>query len=629
MLEDNRYRLLVESVRDYGIFMLDAQGIVISWNPGAQLIKGYEADEIIGQHFSRFYEPADVARGWPAEELVRAAADGRFEDENWRLRKDGTRFWAGVVITAMRDASGKLIGFAKVTRDLTERRRHNEELRQSEEQFRLLMDGVRDYAIIMLDASGHVRTWNEGAQQIIGYTAEEIVGRHFSRFYPAESIERLWPEHELSVARLQGRFEEEGWRVRRDGSRFWASVVITALRSPDGELAGFAKVTQDITQRQRLEALQESAREMTVFLAMLSHELRNPLAPIRNAVAVLEMSENLDRMVEWSRDVIGRQVGHLSRLVDDLLDVSRITSGKIVLVQSSVDLRQIVVHAVEGSRTQFAERHHTLTEHLPDHPVFVNGDPTRLTQVVTNLLSNAAKYTPDGGQISITLQQQDREVVLCIKDSGVGLAPDMLERAFELFAQGERTLARSEGGLGVGLTLVRRLVEMHGGTVSAKSAGPGQGSTFDVRLPAPVPNTISEPITSRSTATNPSRRRILVVDDNADSVNSMKTLLTLKGHDVVSAYDGPEALAMIREFRPALVLLDIGLPGMSGYDVARAAREDAGNRGMVLCAVTGYGQNEDRRRSRDAGFDHHLVKPVDMVALEAVINGSSVATTTA
>lgn len=626
-LTDEHFRLLVEGVRDYGIFMLDPTGHIVSWNAGAALIKGYSADEIIGQHFSRFYTDEANARGWPQFELGKAAELGRFEDEGWRLRKDGTRFWAQVVITAVRNANGLLIGFSKVTRDLTERRRQEDALRLSEERFRLLVDGVKDYAIIMLDADGNVRTWNAGAELIKGYTANEILGRHFSAFYPAEAIERGWPAHELTVASERGRFEDEGWRLRRDGTRFWASVIITALHDTEGKLAGFAKVTRDITDRQRLEALTQTTREMTEFLAMLSHELRNPLAPIRNAVAVLEMQASEDPTVKWSREVISRQTAHMSRLVDDLLDVSRITSGKIVLAREPMDLRPLVAHAFEAALPQTAERNHVLNVSLPEHPVVINGDPTRLTQVVTNLISNAIKYTPPGGRISLTLRTEGKNAILQVSDSGVGLRQDQLERVFELFAQGERSLARSEGGLGVGLTLVRRLAEMHGGGAVAQSNGPGLGSTFEVCLPlddsggelAPQAEVVAEERVAPPEARR-APRRILIVDDNVDSANSMAALLTLKGHDVRRVNEGPTALSELQAFAPHLVLLDIGLPGMSGYDVAREIRRNPANDRIVLCAMTGYGQNDDRRRSRDAGFDHHLVKPIDLNALDTMIS---------
>lgn len=624
MPTDDRFRLLVEGIRDYGIFMLDPEGHVISWNVGASLIKGYSASEIIGRHFSVFYPKDALDRAWPAHELERAAQDGRFEDENWRLRKDGSRFWARVVITAVRDDSGSLVGFSKVTNDLTDRRRHEEALRLSEERFRLLVDGVKDYAIIMLDREGYIRTWNAGAQLISGYSSEQIVGQHFSVLYPQEAKDRGWPRHELTVATIKGRFEEEGWRIRRDGTRFFASVIIAAVYDADGALTGFAKVTRDITDRQRLEALVKSTREMTEFLAMLSHELRNPLAPIRNAVAVLELQNNDDPTVKWGREVIARQTAQLSHLVDDLLDVSRMASGKIVLDKQPMDLRAIVAHAFEAALPQTAERNHVLSVNLPESAVWVNGDALRLTQVVTNLLTNAIKYTPEGGRIGLSLFEVDNDARLHVIDTGIGLREDQLENVFDLFSQGERSLARSEGGLGVGLTLVRRILDMHEGSVVARSEGVGQGSSFEVCLPL-LRRSAEEIARDVPTETplhvgSSSNFRILVVDDNVDSARSMMALLSLKGHQVHCVFDGESAVAEVAVFMPHLVLLDIGLPGMSGFEVAQRIKSMPEHENIVLCAVTGYGQNEDRRRSRDAGFQHHLVKPVDLRELDAVIS---------
>jgi CheY-like chemotaxis protein len=356
---------------------------------------------------------------------------------------------------------------------------------------------------------------------------------------------------------------------------------------------------------------------------MLSHELRNPLAPIRNAVEILEMSDVSDPTVVWSRDVIGRQVTQLARLVDDLLDVSRITSGKIALVQSSLDMRTVVDHAVESCRAQMETRKHRVTVAVPDHALCVNGDSARLVQVLTNLLSNAAKYTPDGGLISLTLEQHGRDAVVRVSDDGVGMHADLLMRVFELFAQGERTLARSEGGLGVGLTLVRRLIEMHGGSVSAVSEGPGLGSTFELRLPitATTAHTDERNLAAHAFANAGRAHRILVVDDNADSSASMAALLSMRGHEVLTALDGASALLALNDFAAELVLLDIGLPGLTGYDVAREIRRRHTSGEMVLCAMTGYGQDDDRRRTHDAGFDHHLTKPVSMSALYEIIGG--------
>jgi PAS domain S-box-containing protein len=545
---------------------------------------------------------------------------GRYEDEGWRLRKDGTRFWANVVITVMRDSSGRHLGFSKITRDLTERRRQEDALRQSEERFRLMVESVTDYAIFMLDPGGHVASWNAGAERIKGYAPSEIIGKHFSIFYPPDVVARGFPATELEEAERVGRFEDEGWRLRKDGTRFWANVVITALHDSAGRLRGFAKITRDLTQRRRVEILEHEGKQTTEFLAMLGHELRNPLAPIRNAVEIMRAREMKDATVAWARDLIDRQVSHLSRLVDDLLDMSRVTSGKVSLQKEPLDLAVLVARAVEATAPLLEERKHLLSLSLPSDALHVDGDATRLSQIVLNLINNAAKYTPRGGQVQVGLRCEDGSAILTVRDNGIGMAHDLVPRVFDLFTQGERSLDRAEGGLGIGLTLVRKLAEMHGGTVHASSAGPGQGSEFVVQLPAlPRVTLEGEPSAEPAPAeSGRNGRRVLVVDDNADAAETMATLLQIWGHDVHVASDGPTALAQAEVHRPDVVLLDIGLPGMSGFEVARRVREIPRMADAVLIAMTGYGQDEDRRRSRAAGFAVHLVKPVAPDALRRV-----------
>ncbi|HYJ31892.1 MAG TPA: PAS domain S-box protein [Candidatus Binatia bacterium] len=620
-LDDRVFRRIVEGARDYAIFLLSPEGVIRTWNLGAERIKGYAPSEIIGQHFSRFYPQEANDRGWPMRELEIAKAEGRFEDEGWRLRKDGSRFWANVVITAIYDDSGELAGFSKITRDLSERRRHEESLRESEERFRLLVEGVSDYAIVFLNPEGYVSSWNVGARRIQGYGADEIIGRHFSLFFPAEAKSAGAPQRLLDQARATDRVEDDGWRVRRDGSRFWANEVITALYDHEGSLRGYAKVTQDMTQRRKIEVLEETARRVNEFLAMLAHELRNPLAPIRNAVGLMRAKRIDDPTLQWSRDVIERQTAHLSRLVDDLLDVSRITSGRLTLQRERLDLAVVFERAVEASRPLIEGRRQALEVRLPETPLWVDGDLIRLAQIVLNLLNNAAKYTPAGGNIWLSGALEAGRAVIRVRDSGVGISADLKTRIFDLFTQGARTLDRSDGGLGIGLTLVERLAALHGGTVEVVSAGANQGSEFIVRLPsAATPREApSAPGAAGSAASRAVRRRVLVVDDNRDSTETMSMLLGVWGHDTRSANDGPSALTIAAAFQPEVVLLDIGLPGMDGYEVARRMHELPGLRSTVLIAMTGYGQEEDRLRSRSAGFARHLVKPADPGALRQLL----------
>lgn len=1209
------------SVKDYAVFLLDRGGNVASWNTGAELIKGYRAVEIIGQHFSRFYPPEAVSSGWPDFELETAVATGRFEDEGWRVRKDGSKFWANVVITTIRNENGHVTGFLKITRDLTDRKIAEEKLRHSEERFRLMVESVRDYAIFLLDPEGRIATWNAGAERIKGYAADEIIGQHFSRFYPRDAVERGWPGEELRRAAADGRIEDEGWRVRKDGSRFWANVVITALRDSDGVLRGFAKITRDLTdrkraeenerrllqeeaarraaeastleaqraqreerrhreqlhvtlssigdavivtdragtitfmnpiaakmtgwaleegvgqplecvfhiinedtrlpvvnpvnkvlasgavvglanhtllvtksgneipiddsaapirsdgetvggvvlvfrdvsdarravearlhlaaivdssddaimsmdldgtivswnvgaerlygysaaeaigmrfsmlappdhrheaqtilerigrgeriehfetvrlrkdgtridvsltaspvkhadgrvvgaskiarditankrhaaalfflaeaskllselldvpatlqkiaelavpnvadwcvidlaepdgslrqvavvhadrakvelvleldrrlgvrslefhdptkvfragragmsseildsallaaardeehlralrdlglrsyisaplvargralgvvsfftaesgrqygpedlqlaedlarraataienarlyqttqkalrereqslalldtlqrnapvgfafvdrdfryvrinealakidgespehhlgrtveetvprlwsqleplyrkvidtgepvthyeitgetaalpgqirhwlvsyypvrvhdeivglgilvseiterkrieeeQRRRAEQLAEADRRKDEFLATLAHELRNPLAPIRNALQVMSLAGDDPRILDQARSVMERQVDQMVRLIEDLLDVSRITRNKLELRKEQVELAVAVQSAVETARPSIEAAGHELKVDLPNEPILLYADLTRLAQIFSNLLTNAAKYTERGGKITLSAEKEGAAVTVRVRDTGMGIPADKLPYIFDLFVQVERAIEKAQGGLGIGLTLVKRLVELHGGTIEAKSNGPGEGSEFIVRLPyhAVTPGSRGNSPSSGPAPRSPIEGRILVVDDNRDSAESLALALRIRGAEVRTAHDGLEAIAVASEFRPDLLLLDIGMPRLNGYDAARRIREAPWGKDIVLVAMTGWGQEEDKRRAAEAGFDHHLTKPVESRRLEELLKRHS------
>ncbi|HEX4882664.1 MAG TPA: ATP-binding protein [Casimicrobiaceae bacterium] len=486
------------------------------------------------------------------------------------------------------------------------------------EQFRLLVEQVKDYGIFMLTPEGNVATWNAGAEAIKGYRAEEIIGRHFSRFYEADAVSRGWPQHELAMARSTGRFEDEGWRIRKDGTRFWASVVITALLDRDGSLRGFAKVTRDLTSRRRIEELQRSEARMNEFLAILAHELRNPLAPMRTALEIAERAGDDVQAGRYARALFSRQLAHLSHLVDDLLDLGRITSGRITYRFGPVDLAELVRSAVDTMRPLFDASGQAIHVRLVDIPTPLSADATRIVQVVTNLLSNASKYTPHGGSVHVTLEHDQDFALLQVTDDGMGIDERLLPLVFEPFIQGDRGLDRQGGGLGIGLTLVRRLVEAHGGTVAASSAGSGRGSTFSIRLPMrpePIPAGAAEPGAQGDVP----KLRVLVVDDNADIAESTAMLLRMLGHDVETALDGLEAIERARATGPDVVLLDIGLPRMSGYDVARALRAHPATRLSTIVACTGYGRDEDRDLATAAGFDRHTVKPVEAQTLVDIL----------
>jgi PAS domain S-box-containing protein len=488
--------------------------------------------------------------------------------------------------------------------------------------FRLVVEAVRDYAIFLLDPNGRVLSWNAGAERIKGYTAGEIIGQSFSVFYPPDVAARGHPQHELETARRDGRFEVEGWRVRKDGSLFWANVVITALTDSSGRHQGFLKITRDLTGQRRVEALELAEQRVNEFLAMLGHELRNPLAPIRNALAVMHMKPVPDPNLQWARDVIDRQLRQLTRMVDDLIDVSRITSGTIALNKEPLELAVVVARGVEASRPLIDARRQHLEIDYSRSAVLVEGDLARLAQVVTNLLNNAARFTPEDGTIRLSVASDGDWAVLSVRDNGAGIDAALRPHIFDLFRQGDSSLDRAEGGLGIGLTIVQRLAQMHGGTVDVFSEGPGRGSEFVVRLPRldglpPRMATPSGRVASIAQSATP--RRVLVVDDSPDSAESMAAVLRLCGHEVRAALNGPGAIALARHFRPEVALLDIGIPGMTGYEVAAALRELPGMEALVLIAMTGYGQAQDRMRSREAGFQHHLVKPVEIADVHHVL----------
>jgi PAS domain S-box-containing protein len=614
-LTDADFRLMVDTVVDYAIAVLDPGGIVISWNDGARLLNGYEAPEVLGRHFSLFYPSEMLDQNLPESELETAREAGRVEQEGWRLRKDGTRFWASVVITRMNGSNGEVRGFSLICRDLSERRRQDEMLRLSEERFRLLVEGVKDYAIFMLDPGGHVVSWNLGAQKNKGYEAAEIIGQHFSKFYPPEVAASGWPELELRNALRDGRFEDEGWRVRKDGSRFWASVVITALHDASGRHRGFAKVTRDLTERRRVTALEDEGRRVTNFLAMLGHELRNPLAPISNALELLKREKTESAVVLHTRDIIGRQLRQMTRLVDDLLDVGRITSGKVHLESKPVRLRDAIAQAIEAVRPLITSKAQTL--HLPigEADPWIAGDSARVIQIVSNLIHNAAKFTQSGGNIHVSLSQAGSDADISVRDDGPGIQPKDLQRIFDLFVQGEQDMARSQGGLGLGLSLVQQLVTLHGGRVSAFSTGrPGEGSEFVVQFP-----TTAAPATLLESEPRPvGEQRVLVVDDNKDAAETMALLLEALGYRSSIAHDGLSAIEAVKAQDPDVVLLDIGLPDLSGHEVARRLRAELVNP-PALIAITGYGQASDRDTSLEVGFKAHMTKPVDVDRLSALL----------
>jgi PAS domain S-box-containing protein len=495
--------------------------------------------------------------------------------------------------------------------------------RAEEERFRLVVENVRDYAIVLLAADGTVVSWNAGAERILGYRADEIIGRPDTRFFTPEAAAAGRPQRELRQAAEAGRADNECWLVRKDGSRFWASGVTTALR--DGELRGFVKILRDLTERKALEdelrqraaALAEANRHKDEFLAMLAHELRNPLAPVLTGVHVARQAGADSQARAAALEMVERQARHLGRLVDDLLDVSRLARGRVQLRPERLDLARLVRTTAEDRRGGLEQAGLALAVATPETPVWVQGDPTRLVQVIQNLLDNAAKFTDRGGRVDVGVAvDETQQAVVTVRDTGVGIAADQLQRLWEAFAQADRSLDRARGGLGLGLAVVRGLVELHGGRVQAASAGPGRGAEFTVRLPAvpePTPLTASAP--APASGRTGERLRVLIVEDNRDAADSLKLLLEIQGHQTKVAATGPEGVRVAKDWAPDIVLCDLGLPELDGYGVARQLRLDRTTARARLVALTGYGSDEDRRRSRQAGFDYHLTKPADPEAL--------------
>jgi PAS domain S-box-containing protein len=622
--EEERFRLLVESVQDSAIFILDPDGRVATWNEGAARLKNFRAEEIIGQHFSKFYPPEDIAARKPARELERALTEGRVEDEGWRLRKDGTRFWALVITTALYDRQGKLTGFAKVTRDLTERREAEERLRVSEEQFRLLIERVEEYAIYLLDSTGHVMSWNSGAEKIKQFSAAEIVGKHFACFYTAEDVAAGKPQYNLEAALRLGHIRDQGPRVRKDGTTFEADVVITALRGKSGKLHGFSKVTRDISDQIRTREIEaeklaavKANETKDEFIAKLSHELRTPLTPALAAASFI--AENISELPEKFRDdidVIRRNVQLEARLIDDLLDLTRISTGKIELHQQRLDAHTVADDALVIARSGVHRKGLIITTDWAANNHYVWADPVRLKQVFWNLINNAVKFTGPGGKISIQTWNEDDDFHFAITDNGIGIAPNKQESLFEAFEQGEHGADRRFGGLGLGLAICKNLVELHGGTIGVHSPGRSLGTTATVVLKSYLPAAATPNSAEPMAGENFSPLRILLVEDHDDARRTLARLLKHFGHDVLTASTVEEAMNAFRSHPFDAILSDIGLPGGTGYDVITEAKRTHDVKGIAL---TGYGMAEDIRRSEEAGFDFHLTKPVDAVELRTIL----------
>jgi PAS domain S-box-containing protein len=538
-----------------------------------------------------------------------------------------------LTISPIRDDAGEVVGASKIVRDVTRQR----QIEQRER--RLLADAAEANAKFqaffeqgavlagILDVRGMVLEANRSAWEGCGYARDQIVGQPISGIPWWRSPAGDEIAAGVRQAAAGQTFRAEMRYVVADGSERIADVTIQPITDATGEVLFLAAMGVDITERTRLENdlrrvaadLSEADRRKNEFLAMLAHELRNPLAPISNATQALRLAGGDGEAIHAATGMLERQVGQMSRLVDDLLDMSRITRGRIELRKARVELAPVVEHAVEAARAIYRSMNRELTVAIPAEPIPLDADATRLAQVIGNLLHNACKFTEPGGHVWLTVERQGARAAIRVRDNGIGLAAEHLSRIFEMFAQVDTSLERSRGGLGIGLTLVKTLVDMHGGTVEVCSQGLGHGSEFTVRLPVAV--AAAEPAVREAAAEalTPAGRRILIVDDSLDGAESLAILLQFIGHETHLAHDGITALDAAERLRPDAVLLDIGLPGLNGYEVCRRIRQQSWGQAMTLVALTGWGQDEDRHRSREAGFDAHLVKPVDHDALAALL----------
>ena len=613
---------IVESSDD-AIISKSLQGIIQSWNAAAERLFGYTAGQAIGRHISLVIPPDRISE---EDEIIGRLRIGERIDhfETERVRSDGQRIQVSLTISPIKDDAGRVVGASKIVRDITERKR----VEVDRQMFVTLVETSTDF-IAMSDLDGIPFFVNRAGLLQVGLTsieqAKSTPVREF--FFPEDQhwvMEEFFPQ-----VRIQGHGEVEvRFRNFRTGEARWMAYKVVTLTDGNGQPTAFATVSQDVTDRRRMEDhlralasdLSEADRRKNEFLATLAHELRNPLAPISNAVQMLRRRGSADpEAVEAASGLLQRQVAHLARLVDDLLDMSRITRGRIELRREEVDLAVVVKQVVEATRAQFRSMNHELTITMPDGSVMLDADATRLAQILGNLLTNACKFTDRGGRVSLTVERTNGNVEIRVRDNGIGISVEDLPKVFDMFTQLDSSLERSRDGLGIGLTLVKNLVEMHGGSISVRSDGLGTGAEFAVSLPTIVEPSSIEGNGSTRPVEAATGRRILIVDDNEDGASSLSMLLKFGGHETFIAHDGREALRLVNELRPDVVLLDIGLPGMSGYEVCRAIREVPWGRDIVLVAVTGWGQEDDRVRSREAGFDAHIVKPVDPDVLAKII----------
>lgn len=611
-------RVTLTSIGD-AVISTDVEGRITFMNGVAESLTGWPQADALGRPLPEVFHVVDVHKRQSDENIalraLRAGTTMGLANHTILIARDGRECPIDDSASPIRNDLGEAIGAVLVFRNVTERNKASE----AQALLAAIVESSED-AIVSKTLDGIIRSWNAGAQRLFGYAPDEAIGRPITLIIPND---RQDEEHEIIARVSRGERVEhfETVRVTRQGRLIDISLSISPVRDSAGRIVGASKVARDITERKRAEAaLREADQRKDQFIALLAHELRNPLAPLRNGLQVMRLSKDA-HAVASAREMMDRQLAHMVRLIDDLLDISRVRENKMELRRSRVLLKDVISSAVETARPAIDESGHELFISLPAEPIFLDADLTRLAQVFSNLLTNAAKYTDRGGRIMVAAQRQGAEALVSVQDTGAGIPSDALPRIFDMFSQVDRSIERSTGGLGIGLALVKGLVEMHGGTVTARSAGQGQGSIFTVKLSVLENAAPASPVVlpdDEPTATG--RRRILVVDDNRDSAISMAMMLKLMGNEVRTAHDGIEAIEVAEAFRPEAILMDLGMPKLNGYDATQRIREQPWGRDMVIIALTGWGQEKDRIHSKAVGCNGHLVKPVSMSDLAKLLS---------
>jgi PAS domain S-box-containing protein len=608
----------LKSIGD-AVIVTDIAGRVTFLNPVAERVTGWSRADAENQPFEKIFHIVNEHTGKPVEHPVAKVLETGgivgLANHTILITRDGRRIPIDDSGAPVRQANGELTGIVVVFRDVSERKRAEHE----RAWLAAIIDSSGD-AIASKTLDGIVTSWNPGATSLFGYEAAEIVGKPITTIIPPE----LHSEEVEILARLRRgeRIDHyETVRVAKDGRRIDISLTISPIRSEDGTIIGASKIARDVTERKRAERLlREADQQKDEFLATLAHELRNPLAPICAAAELLKSAKSLAPELRAATAILERQARHMTHLVDDLLDISRITSGRIRLHQEVVELRDVLKSVIETHRQSAETARHQVTVSISAGPVHVSGDRVRLAQILSNILHNAVKYTPPGGRIGIALHTEDRQAVVSIRDNGMGIPAEKLEHIFEPFAQLDASYEHGDGGLGIGLTLAKRLVELHGGRIEARSAGRGQGTEFLIHLPTIVA-AAAKPASTPQKHSDPSVNcRVLIADDNHDAAVSLSMLLQAMGHDTRVVHDGIEALEEAELFLPHVVLLDIGMPRLDGYETARRITGRPWAAATQVVAVTGWGQEADRQRAKEAGFHRHLVKPVNLDALREVMS---------